>query len=185
VWRHWLYSAGEAATSNLRQVSRTFRGTRKQADTALKAFVTEVVNVSAVTTSATTVSDYLNRWLAHITATRSPTTIRGYRFKNQRISAKVGHHQVDKPTAQHLDRAYREGCDEGLDPSNVYHLDRVLSAALRQAVKWGIVQSAATSRATPPHRRFHSRRCQHRPSFRSSSPPPKIEASPCSRCRSR
>ena len=155
VWRLRVYIGDDPATGNPRQVSRTFRGTKKQADTALNAFVTEVVKGSAVATSSTTVSDYLDRWLTHITPTRSPTTIRGYRFKIKRISAKVGHHQVDKLTAQHLDRAYREWLDEGLDPSSVHHLHRVLSAALRQAVKWGIVQSAATSRATPPHRRHH------------------------------
>jgi integrase len=155
VWRLRVYIGDDPATGNPRQVSRTFRGTKKQADTALNAFVTEVVNGNAVTTSSSTVSDYLNRWLTHITPSRSPTTIRGYRFKIKRISAKVGHHQVDKLTAQHLDRAYREWLDEGLDPSSVHHLHRVLSAALRQAVKWGIVQSAPTSRATPPHRRHH------------------------------
>jgi hypothetical protein len=43
--------------------------------------VSGVLNGDAVATSSTTVSDYLNRWLTHITPTRFPTTIRGYRFK--------------------------------------------------------------------------------------------------------
>jgi integrase len=86
--------------------------------------------------------------------TRSPTTVRGYRFKVRRITAKLGNIQLDKLTAQHLDRAYREWLDEGLDPSSVHHLHRVISAALRQAVKWGLLSSAVTGRASPPHRRM-------------------------------
>jgi integrase len=57
-------------------------------------------------------------------------------------------------TVQHLDRTYRDWLEEGLDPSTVHHLHRVLSAALHQAVKWGLLPAAVTGRASPPHRRY-------------------------------
>jgi integrase len=101
-----------------------------------------------------TVAEYLQRWLDHLTPTRSPTTIRGYRFKVKRIDAKLGRVRLDKLTAQQLDRTYREWLDEGLDPSSVHHLHRVLSAALRQAVKWGLLSVAPTTRASPPQQRL-------------------------------
>jgi integrase len=77
--------------------------------------------------------------------------VRGYRFKVKRITAKLGHVRLEKLTSQHLDRTYREWLDEGLDGSTVHHLHRVLSAALRQAVKWGLLSTAVTGRASPPH----------------------------------
>jgi hypothetical protein len=58
------------------------------------------------------------------------------RFKVKRITVKLGNVALDK-------------LDEGLDPSSVHHLHRVLSAALRQAVKWGLLSSAVTARASP------------------------------------
>jgi integrase len=148
-----VYTGADPVTGNPRQASRTFRGTKRQADTALNNFVTEVVKGQVLLVQSTTLSAYLDSWLEHIGPTRSSTTVRGYRFKINRISAKLGNIRLDKLTAQHLDRAYRAWLDEGLDPSSVHHLHRVLSAALRQAVKWGLVSSAVTTRATPPHRR--------------------------------
>jgi integrase len=81
-------------------------------------------------------------------------TVRGYRFKAKRVSARLGQIPLDKLSAQHFDRPHRAWSTEGLDPSSVHHLHRVLSAALNQAVKWGLVLSSAIPRATPPPRRF-------------------------------
>jgi integrase len=148
-----VYTGADPVTGNPRQVTRTFRGTKRQADTALSNFVTEVVRGQVPRMGSTTLSQYLGDWLAHITPTRSTTTVRGYRFKIKRIDAKLGNVRLDQLTAQQLDRAYRQWLDEGLNPSSVHHLHRILSAALRQAVKWGLVGEAATLRATPPARR--------------------------------
>jgi integrase len=157
VWRLRVYIGGDPVTGNPRQASRTFKGTKRQAESALAEFVGEVVNGTAPLGRSTSLTEFLERWIDHITPSRSPTTIRGYKFKVKRISEKLGRIPLDKLTAQHLDRAYVEWLKEGLDPSSVHHLHRVLSAALRQAVKWGVLSSSPTSRATPPSRRISSR----------------------------
>jgi integrase len=154
VWRLRVFAGTDPVTGNPRQLSRTFKGTKRQADTALANFVTEVVDGNAPLVGSTTLAEYLAKWLDHITPTRSPTTVRGYRFKVKRITDKLGNMPLERLTAQHLDRTYGEWLHEGLDPSSVHHLHRVLSAALRQAVKWGLVRTAATERATPPQRRI-------------------------------
>ncbi len=158
MWRLRVYTGADPMTGNPRQVSRTFRGTRRQADTALSNFLTEVVKGQVPVVASTNLAEYLGQWLDHITPSRSTTTVRGYRFKIKRISAKLGNIRLDRLTAQHLDRAYRQWLDEGLHPSSVHHLHRVLSAALGQAVKWGLVGEAVTQRATPPSRRSRSHR---------------------------
>jgi integrase len=157
VWRLRVFIGPDPVTGNPRQVSRTFRGTKKEADSALATFVTDVINGNAPMAGSTSVAEFLDRWVEHITPTRSPTTIRGYKFKIKRIDARLGPIALAKLTAQDLDRAYRAWLDEGLDPGSVHHLHRVLSAALRQAVKWGMVPAAVTTRATPPRRRTQAR----------------------------
>lgn len=153
VWRLRVFIGRDPVTGNPRQVTRTFRGTKKQADTALAQFVTEVTNGTVPLDASATLAEFLDRWVDHIRPNRSPTTIKGYRHKIDRINKRLGGVRLDRLTAQHLDRVYRVWLDEGLHPSSVHHLHRVLSAALRQAVKWGLLPSAPTARATPPPRR--------------------------------
>ncbi len=58
--------------------------------------------------------------------------------------------RLDKLEADTLDATYRRWLDEGLSPSTVHKCNCILSAACRQAVKWGWIDSALTARATPP-----------------------------------
>ena len=154
VWRFRVFVGADPVTGNPRQASRTFRGSKREADSSLARFVTEVVSGSVVSTASVTIDEYIDRWIEHIAPTRSSTTVRGYKAKAKRISAKLGHLRIDKVTPQHLDRAYREWLNEGLHPSSVHHLHRVLSAAFNQAVKWELLRSAPTARSSPPPRRL-------------------------------
>jgi integrase len=149
VWRLRVFTGTDPVTGNPRQATRTFHGTKKQADSALAEFVRDVTRGN-ITTDSSTVEEYLDRWLDHVAVSKSPTTVRGYRGKIKLIDTKLGKVQLSKLTAQHLDRAYRQWLDGGLHPTSVHHLHGVLSAALNQAVKWGIVPTAVTKQASPP-----------------------------------
>jgi len=149
VWRLRVFIGTDPLTGNPRQATRTFHGTKKQADSALAEFVRDATRGS-LSTDASTVEEYLDRWLEHIAIGKSPTTVRGYRGKIKLIDARLGKVKLSKLTAQHLDRAYKQWLDEGLHPTSVHHLHSVLSAALNQAVKWGIVPAAVTKLASPP-----------------------------------
>jgi integrase len=152
VWRLRVFIGPDPATGNPRQATRTFKGTKRQAATALTDFVSEVSKgrAPAAAPASVTVAQLLEDWIDHITPTRSPTTIRGYKDKSKRINTKLGRVPLAKLTAQTLDRAYRGWLDEGLHPTTVHHLHGVLSAALHQAAKWGLVAEVATDRASPP-----------------------------------
>jgi integrase len=149
-WRLRVYIGDDPATGRPRQATRTFKGTERHAQTALADFVTEVTSGRAPVASSTTLSVFLDQWINYITPTRSPTTVRGYRDKARRIACKLGRIQLANLNAHTLDRAYREWLGEGLSPTTVHHLHGVISAALNQAVRWGIVPSAATQRTSPP-----------------------------------
>ena len=62
----------------------------------------------------------------------------------------LGDIRLDKLDADALDAAYRRWLAEGLSPATVHKYHSILSAACRQAVKWGWIDSAPTDRATPP-----------------------------------
>jgi integrase len=150
VWRLRVYIGDDPATGRPIQVSRTFRGSKKYAQTALAEFVADATHGSVPIERSTTLGQYLDRWLDHISLSRSPTTIRGYRDKTKRIKAKLGKIQLAKLSPHTLDRAYREWLEEGLSSTTVHHLHGVLSAALTQAVRWGVLTTAPTQRTTPP-----------------------------------
>ena len=150
VWRLRVVTGYDPTTGNPRQASRTVYGPRKAADSELARFVAEVEKGTASFDGTATISAFLDRWLDHIEGQRSPSTVRGYREKVLRVRRDLGHLEVPKAYAQHLDRAYRQWLDKGTSPATVYGIHRVLSAALHQGEKWRVVDRAATELATLP-----------------------------------
>jgi len=65
----------------------------------------------------TTSDELLHRWLDHTAPTRSPTTIRGYRFKMARIFATLGHLRLDKITGQDSTAPIANGWRRGSIPA--------------------------------------------------------------------
>lgn len=76
VWRPRVFIGTEPLTGNPRQATRTFHGTKRQADSALAEFVRDM-NRGGLSTDASTVEEYLDRWLDRIAVSKSPTTARG------------------------------------------------------------------------------------------------------------
>lgn len=158
VWRLRVYIGEDPATGQPRQATRTFKGTKRQASTALAEFVTEASQSRLPATGSMSVAEFFEQWLDHIKPTRSTTTIRGYRAKISRINGKLGRTPLAKLTPHQVDRACRAWLDEGLSPTTVHHLHGVLSAALHQAAKWGLVSSIVTDRTSPPPLRTKPRK---------------------------
>ena len=92
VWRLRVVASYDSKTGVARQRSRTIYGTKKQADEALSAFVTEVRTGTTVE-STDTVNSLLDRWLEHVRHDRSPTTVRGYREKLTRVRTRPGRYE--------------------------------------------------------------------------------------------
>lgn len=152
VWRLRVV-VGYDARKRPKQVERTFKGTKKEADRALARLVTDMQDPAAVVDATVTVDAFLDRWIAHVRERLSPTTVRGYEDKLQRVRRDLGGIKLTKLSSQQLDRAYGEWLKDGLSASSVHGIHTVLSGALHQAEKWGLVQRAVTERATPPSKR--------------------------------
>jgi integrase len=149
-WQLRAYVGVDPVTGRERQASRTFHGSQRAAAKALAAFVAEADKGRFDETTAT-VGQLLDKWLEQTKVTHRPRTF----YENERkiegrIRPVLGHARLDRLSAATLDAAYRQWLEEGLSPSTVNKYHSILSAALRQAVKWGWIETAPTDRSSPP-----------------------------------
>jgi integrase len=150
---HWelrAFTGRDQVTGKPRQVTRTFHGTEKEAGKALSQLVSEVETDTFDRTSAT-VGQLLDKWLEVAETNQRPRTLYENKRKIEgRIRPVLGSVRLDKLGGDTLDAAYRQWLSEGLSPTTVHMYHAILSAACRQAVKWGWINAAPTARATPP-----------------------------------
>jgi integrase len=150
TWRLRVFTGRDAAGRPV-QVTRTVKGTKRQAQSALAKFVSDVESGQApLTRPTTTVAELLDRYIEDQLTELQPGTVRGYRDKARRLKASFGTVRLTKLTPQQLDRTYRSWLAEGLSPATVRHCHTLLSASVHQAVRWGIVATAVTEKASPP-----------------------------------
>jgi len=149
-WQLRAYAGDDPLTGQPMQVSRTFLGGQRAAAKALAGLVTEV-QAGKFKRSTATVGQLLDKWLEAAEHTQRPRTLYENRRKIEaRIRPALGDLRLDKLQPDVLDAAYHRWLDEGLSSATVHKYHAILSAACRQAVKWGWIDRAPTERATPP-----------------------------------
>lgn len=149
VWRLRVYTGRDGRGRPI-QISKTFRGGKREAQKELARMVTEIADNGAPVRPGMTVAELLDSWIEFVTPLREPGTIRAHQSNAARLKTAIGQMKVSKLTAQHLDRAYMAWLKEGLSPTTVHHIHSTLGAALHQAVRWQVLPYAVTERATPP-----------------------------------
>ena len=145
-------SAGrDPATGRYRYVTASVEGGKRDAQRAAAKLEHEVREGRA-SGERGTVSDLLEKWMAHLEAQgRAPTTMVRYRSAiDVRIAPALGHLKVTDLTAADLDAFYAGLLRQGLQPLSVRKCHAVLSAALHQAEKWGWVDRNPIVRSSPP-----------------------------------
>jgi integrase len=134
------------------QVQKTFRGTEKDARTAMALLVAEAGDNKSDRGRAT-VGQLLGRWLEHIGPTRRPSTIAGYRAKiGHALRPAFGHIVLSKLGASDLDAQYRSWLDEGLAAYGAHRSDEVptseqLTEMVRVAATYDPVLATAVALA--------------------------------------
>jgi integrase len=154
--RSWqlLVSLGvrDLETGRYRYVERQVRGRKRDAERALAELITEVDGGGHRQTRRFTVSELLDRWMAHIEALgRAPSTlVRNRSAINTNINPNLGKLDITKVGPADIDNLYAQLLRSGLNPLTVRKSHAVLSAAFNQAVKWGWVDRNPVLRTTPP-----------------------------------
>jgi integrase len=132
------------------QLRRTFKGSRRQAETELARFVAEVEDRLTPLSGSLSVGEYLDRWLKHVAGSLQPGTMRSYRSRVSRLKTEIGSVRLSKLTSHSIDQLYARLLAAGMTPATIKMHHTILSSALHQAVKWDLVPKAATDNASSP-----------------------------------
>lgn len=151
VWEAIVSLPTDTLTGRQRQLSRTIRGGRREAQRALNALLIEAQDGRPSHTNAT-VAHLIGTYLDHAAGNLSPTTLRNYRGMAERyIAPSIGSKRLSKLTTHHLDALYLALLREReLAPATVRQVHALLRKTLNQAVRWAWIPTNPAVNATPP-----------------------------------
>jgi len=151
VWEVRVEAGRDPVTGRRRQVSRSVRGTKREAQKVLNALVADADQGRHTGTSAT-FAELSEQWLALAENDLSPTTLRRYKgLLSKRILPALGDRSIQSIRADDLDRLYLGLVNEvGLAPATVRQVHAVIRRAFRQGVRWGWIATNPAVNASPP-----------------------------------
>jgi integrase len=151
VWEIVVQAGRDPITGKHRQVSRTFRGSLREAKKARAELIVEVGKGRHSGTRAT-LDDLFGEWIVELRRKgRSPNTIDGYeKVYRRNIQPTVGRKQVTTVTVKMLTDLYGAHQARGLAPRTVYQIHACLSSMFTQACRWGWRDSNPALWADPP-----------------------------------
>ena len=149
TWELRAYVGRDPETGKPRQVSRTFRGGKRQARRALDELVADVAAGRAKTTTARSFGQLLDEWMSrYVERHRAKATIETYRVHVEAyIRSRLGTVPLGKLDAYKLDRYFQELEATGLSPATVKLDHAIISGALSQGVDWGWIPANPARRA--------------------------------------
>ena len=145
-WQLTVEMPRDPITGERKRKYKTVTGTKKEADQALRRFITELERGEYIEDNNITVSDWLQKWLeVYIVPTVSPTTLVGYKGMIRRyIDPLIGHLQVQEMNAlavqiwvNKLKASPSSG--EPLTAGTIKHTYHVLRGAMDKAVQAGLI----------------------------------------------
>jgi integrase len=151
VWEARISAGRDPVTGKQRQISRTIRGSKRNAQKVLNEMAVEA-DRGRFTGTSTTFAQLSERWLDLAKGDLSPTTLRRYQnlLKNHILPA-LGNLPVKNIQTIDLDQLYYGLTNRvGLASATVRQIHAIIRRALRQAVLWGWVATNPAVNATPP-----------------------------------
>ena len=128
--------------------------TRKEVQEKLKVALHEQQQGTLVTSPSQTVAQFLTDWLEnmHRWHVRPRTYERHSEVIHLHLIPALGHCQLQKLTAQHVQAFYTKKADEGLAATTIHYYHSVLHNALNTAVKWGLIARNVCDLVKPPRK---------------------------------
>jgi integrase len=144
TWRIRVSAGRDPATGRRRRPTKTFEGSQRQAEGELARMVA-ATGVQPSTTS-TTLADYLSGYFAPHAERLRPKTYRGYKREiDDHIVPFIGGMAMDKLTPWVLDQWMLSMRRAGIPDATRNYALTVLRIALRQAIKWRLLESDPTA----------------------------------------
>lgn len=159
-WELRVFLGRDPETGKRQYLNKTFKGTKREAQSALAAMVAEV-DRGGVVRAKGSVAELLERWFEHATPDFSPKNVRETRGVLDRyLIPDLGDVKLAKLRADDLDRYYRRLRERGasgrpLAPATIRRVHGILRRALNQGVRWGWLATNPAAAATPPRVPVH------------------------------
>lgn len=144
------YEGPPDANGRLKKVHETVKGTRRDAERALRDRLSAVEKGSFVEKSKETVAEFLWRWMDTYAVDTELRTQQGYRTNIRRVASMIGSIQLQGLQPRHIQKMYAELRKRPLKPQTILHTHRVLREALSHAVKWGVLNRNPSDSVDPP-----------------------------------
>lgn len=155
-----IYLGVNPATGKRQYKWHTVTGNEQKAESELTRLLRELDTGSYVDPSALTVAEYLERWLTvYAEANVSQKTYERYRgIVTNHLSPAFGAMKLAKLHPLHIQSYYakmrkegrKDGRRGGLSAQTILHLHRVLSEALKMAVRWQLLARNPADAVQPP-----------------------------------
>jgi integrase len=157
---HWaiVIDVRDPQTGKRKRRWYSFKGTKREAQIERARLLTELQNGTAVEPKRITVAQFLDLWLEYIKPQVAPRTHERYgEIARTYLVPAVGATLLTKLQPMSVSSAYagllsggrRKGAG-GLSPRSVCHCHRILSQALRQAVRWRMLPRNPCDDVNPP-----------------------------------
>ena len=147
----------DAGMANGRRVqkSRTYKGTKKEAEAELRRMVTVAERGSHFSADKITVGAHANRWFEGKRALKPRTAARYRELLDRNILPVIGSLPLTKLRPDHVQDVLNEARASGLSEQTALHIYRCLFAVLRQAVQLDLLwrNPAEAVEAPQPERR--------------------------------
>jgi integrase len=164
-WTIVLFLGRDPVTGKKRQKWHTINGNKKQAQAELNRFLHELQTGSYTEPANLTVKEYLGKWLADYAKVNvgAKTFERYSGIVRDHLVPELGSIPLQKLQPLHVQACYskellqggrKDGRDGGLSAQTVLHHHRVLSEALKQAVRWQLVARNICDAVEPPRPEF-------------------------------
>jgi integrase len=145
-----ILDASDPVTGKRKRKWYSFAGTKRQAQVECARLVSELQNGAAVEPSRLTLGAYLDRWLEHVKSQVSPKTFERYdSLVRANLKPAIGATPLTKLQPIQVSAAY-SAARARLAPRTVHHMHRVLSQALKQAVRWRMLPRNPCDDCDPP-----------------------------------
>jgi integrase len=142
VWELRVY-LGRDENNRIRQYSKTFRGTKRQASSALAALVTSCGGLlesqagPVLWDERTTVNDALEAWSKNGWQDLSPNTLRHYRsLWDNYVRTSIGRKPIATLGPYEVEQYFRRLKTGGVGQTTIRHIRGMLNRACRLARKW-------------------------------------------------
>lgn len=145
---------GRDASGRRRRKFVAVKGKRSDADRILREMLAAADRGAPLDTSKLTVAEYLERWHRDyaVVNTRQRTADRYQDDIRNHLTPHLGHLLFSKVVPADIQRMEASLLSEGLSPRSVEHAHRVLSLALKHAVRWGLTWRNPCDSVSPPRK---------------------------------